>query len=75
VKVAKQTLTLRVPDNELAAAATHLDRFAKVNDAMVARCSCDGRTNVAFHNGELPAYLVRLDPATHRSEILVLAEP
>ena len=58
----------------MAAAATNLDRFAKVNDAMVARCGCDGRTNVAFQASELPAYLVRLDPATHRSAILVLAQ-
>ncbi|HXR25018.1 MAG TPA: hypothetical protein VN742_06630 [Candidatus Binataceae bacterium] len=74
VKVAERTLTLHIPDNQLAAAATNLDRFAKVNDAMVARCGCDGRTNVALQDGELPAYLVRLDPATHRSEILVLAQ-
>jgi hypothetical protein len=75
VKVAERTLTLRIPDQRLAAAATNLDRFAKVNDAMVARCGCDGRTNVAIQDGELPAYLVRLDPATRRSAILVLAQP
>jgi hypothetical protein len=74
VKVAEHTLTLRIPDDQLAAAATNLYRFAKVNDAMVARCGCDGRTNVASQDGELPAYLVRLDPATRRSEILVLAQ-
>ena len=74
VKIANRTLTLRIPDSQLAAAATNLDRFAKVNDAMVARCGCDGQTNVALQNGELPAYLVRLDPATRRSEILVLAQ-
>lgn len=74
VKVAERTLTLHIPDRQMAAAATNLDRFAKVNDAMVARCGCDGRTNVAFQASELPAYLVRLDPATHRSAILVLAQ-
>jgi hypothetical protein len=73
VEVSKRTLTLRLPDNQLAAAAINLDRFAKVNDAMVARCGCDGRTKVAIQPTQLPAYLVRLDPATRRSEILVLA--
>jgi hypothetical protein len=74
VKLTEHTLILRIPDDQLAAAATNLDRFAKVNDAMVARCGCDGHTNVASQDGELPAYLVRLDPATRRSEILVLAQ-
>ena len=73
VEVTKQTLTLRLPDDQWAAAAINLDRFAKVNDAMVARCGCDGRTKVAIEKTQLPAYLVRLDPATRKSEILVLA--
>ena len=73
VELAKHTLTLRLPVDQLAAAAVNLDRFAKVNDAMVARCGCDGRTKVAIQNTQLPAYLVRLDPATRKSEILVLA--
>lgn len=75
VKVAKRTLTLSIPDDRLGVAATNLDRFARVNDAMIARCGCDGQTNVALQDSELPAYLVRLDPATRRSEILVLASP
>jgi hypothetical protein len=72
VELAKHTLTLRLADDQLAAAAVNLDRFEKVNDAMVARCGCDGRTNVAIQKTQLPVYLVRLDPATRRSEILVL---
>jgi hypothetical protein len=73
IELAKHTLILRLPVDQLAAAAINLDRFAKVNDAMVARCGCDGRTKVAIQNTQLPAYLVRLDPATRKSEILVLA--
>jgi hypothetical protein len=73
VEVSKHTLTLRLPDDQLRAAAINLDLFAKVNDAMVARCGCDGRTKVAIQSTQLPAYLVRLDPATGRSEVLVLA--
>jgi hypothetical protein len=74
VKVAKHTLTLNIPDNQMAAAAINLDRFTTVNDALVARCGCDGQTKVSFEDSELPAYVVRLDPATRRSEILVLAQ-
>jgi hypothetical protein len=74
VKVAKHTLTLNIPDSQMAAAAINLDRFTTVNDALVARCGCDGQTKVSFEDSELPAYVVRLDPATRRSEILVLAQ-
>jgi hypothetical protein len=74
VKVERRTLTLGIMDEQLRSAAGNLDRFVKVNDAMIARCGCDGRTNVALQGSELPAYLVRLDPATRHSEILVLVQ-
>ena len=73
VAIAKHTMTLQLPDDQLTAAAVNLDLFAKVNDAMVARCGCDGRTKVAMQTTQLPAYFVRLDPATRKSEVLVLA--
>jgi hypothetical protein len=73
VRVARTSVLLRIPENNLDKAAINLDRFARINDAMIARCGCDGRTDVALQNGDLPAYLVRLDPQTRRSEILVLA--
>ncbi len=73
VAIAKQTLTLELPRNQLTAATLNLDILAKINDAMVARCGCDGRTKVALQDTRLPAYLVRLDPATRKSEVLVLA--
>jgi len=73
VEIAKQTLTLEMPSSQLTAAAINLDILAKINDAMVARCGCDGRTKVALQDTQLPAYLVRLDPATRKSEVLVLA--
>jgi len=53
----------------------NLDRFAVVNDGLVARCACPGETNVAFERNDLPAYLVRFDPALRQSAILVLAGP
>ena len=73
VAIAKQTLMLQLPSDQLAAAAINLDILAKINDGMVARCGCDGRTKVALQDTQLPAYLVRLDPATRKSEVLVLA--
>jgi hypothetical protein len=69
------TLTLRMPEDRLSATALNLDRLVNVNDGMVARCGCAGRTNVAMRTTDLPAYLVRIDPRTRESEVLVLAHP
>ncbi len=55
-------------------AALNLDRLAKINDATVARCRCDGRTNVAIAETGFPLYLVRLDLETRRSEVLILSD-
>ncbi len=63
---------LKVPRAEVQNAALNLDRFATINDAMVARCGCDGRTDVAIAETNFPLYLVRLDPETRRSEVLIL---
>lgn len=63
-------LDLVAPD--LAAAALNLDKFAQINDAVVARCGCDGRTNIGLGSSDLPAYVVRLDPETRESEVLIL---
>jgi len=73
VTVGRDTLNLWIPDDRLGTARLNLDRFAHINDALVARCHCDGRTNIAVQGSDLPAYLVRLDPETHRSEVLILA--
>jgi hypothetical protein len=68
-------IDLRVASSNLPAVALNLDRFARINDAMVARCHCDGRTNIAVEGSGLPAYLLRLDPDTKRSEVLVMPQP
>ncbi len=75
VKIGKRSVDLWIPDNHVALAQFNLDRFARVNNALVARCRCDARTNIAMQGSGLPAYLVRLDPATRQSEILILAQP
>lgn len=63
---------LKVPAASVQDAALNLDRFAAINDGMVARCGCDGRTDAAIAETNFPLYLVRLDPETKRSEVLIL---
>jgi hypothetical protein len=75
VEIGKRTLDLSLGDDQLANAALNLDRFARVNNGLVARCHCDGRTKVALSDSGLPAYLVRLDTASHQSEVLILDQP
>jgi hypothetical protein len=75
VEIGKRTLDLWLGDDQLATAALNLDRFARVNDGLVARCRCNGRTKVALKDSGLPAYLVRLDAASRQSEVLILDQP
>jgi len=65
-------LKLDLIEPNLSAAALNLDKFALINDTVVARCGCDGRTDVGVGTGDLPAYVVRLDPETRSSEVLIL---
>jgi hypothetical protein len=65
-------LKLDLIEPNLSVAALNLDKFALINDAVVARCGCDGRTDVGVGTGDLPAYVVRLDPETRGSEVLIL---
>lgn len=75
VRMRRNAVDVWVPDERLPTVALNLDRFAQINDALVARCHCDGRTNIVVTGTGLPAYLLRLDPETHRSEVLVLPRP
>jgi len=75
VEIGKRTVDLWLGDNQLSNAALNLDRFARVNDGLVARCHCDGQTKVALQDSGLPAYLVRLDTASRQSEVLILDQP
>jgi hypothetical protein len=72
VEVRGSTLNLSVDDANLPVAALSLDRLATINDAMVARCGCDARTNVAVAETGFPAYFIRLDPETRMSEVMIL---
>ena len=75
IELRQGTIDLRVAGASLPKVALNLNRFAKINDAMVARCRCDGRTNIAVEGSGLPAYLLRLDPETRQSEVLVMPQP
>jgi hypothetical protein len=65
-------LDLAIRGQQLQLAELQLDRLSTINDATVARCGCDGRTNVGIAETNFPLYLVRLDPETQRSEVLIL---
>jgi hypothetical protein len=72
VAVSDSTLNLSVNEANLPTAALSLDKLATINDAMVARCGCDARTNVAVAETGFPAYFIRLDPETKMSEVMIL---
>lgn len=72
VSLKDSTTTLAVRRAEVQSAALNLDRLTRINDALVARCGCDARTNVGIAETDFPLYLVRLDPETQRSEVLIL---
>jgi hypothetical protein len=65
-------LKLELIEPSLSIAALNLDRFAEINDAVIARCGCDAHTEVGLGAGDLPAYVARLDPENRRSEVLIL---
>jgi len=65
-------LNLAIRKQQLEVASLQLDRLSAINDATIARCGCDGRTNVGVAETNFPLYLVRLDPETQRSEVLIL---
>lgn len=72
VALKNSELDLAVRRQEIQLASLQLDRLSTINDATIARCGCDGRTNVGIAETNFPLYLVRLDPETQRSEVLIL---
>ncbi|MGA7873669.1 MAG: hypothetical protein WCA22_22510 [Candidatus Binatus sp.] len=72
VELNDSTLNLSIDDANMPLAALNLDRFTTINDAMVARCGCDARTDVAVAETGFPAYFIRLDPETRMSEDMIL---
>jgi hypothetical protein len=75
VELRGHTLDLHVESRNLPGVAFHLDHFITINDAMVARCHCDGRTNIAVEGSGLPVYLVGIDADTRNSAAIVMPQP
>jgi len=75
VDLRDRTLHLEVASRNLPDVAFNLDHFITINDAMVARCRCDGRTNIAVQGSGLPAYLVGIDTDTRNSAALIMPQP
>ncbi len=69
-----KVLNLWISESALPLSTTQLEHFAKINDAFAAWCGCDAKTTVSLAHSHLPAYLMRLDPDTGRSEVVVLVE-
>ena len=72
VALKEQEIDLAIHGEALRFAALKLDRLSAINDATIARCGCDGRTNVGVAETNFPLYLVRLDPETQQSEVLIM---
>jgi hypothetical protein len=72
VEMTKSTLTLSIDDANLQLAALSIDKLVAINDAMAARCGCDAHTDVAVIETGFPAYVIRLDPETRMSEVMIL---
>ncbi len=75
VNVGHDGMRLNVAAPRLSDVRFNLNRFARINDAMVARCRCDGHTTIDVAGSGLPAYLLRLDPETRQSEVVVMPQP
>ena len=72
LELKKTKLKLSIDDANLQLAALSIDRLATINDGMAARCGCDARTDVAVIETGFPAYVIRLDPETRMSEVMIL---
>ena len=70
--ITPERVVLRISASEITDATRNLDSFTRVNDALSARCGCLGRTDVVVSETGLPAYLVRLDVESKRSEVVVM---
>src|SRR6516164_9460606 len=75
VDIGRREVGLGLGDDQFANAQLNLDRLVRVNDGLVVRCRCNGRTTVALKESGLPAYLVRLDTADRQSEVLIFYQP
>jgi hypothetical protein len=74
ISVGHNGIRLNVAERRLPDVRFNLNRFARINDAMIARCRCDGHTAIDVAGSGLPVYLLRLDPQTRQSEVVVMPQ-
>jgi hypothetical protein len=74
ISVSGGTARLGVGSGSLPALRLNLLKLSEVNDAVIARCKCAGRTNVVLIDKGVPAYLVRISPSRGQSQILILPQ-
>jgi hypothetical protein len=72
IDVRDGSVQLWVTKEHMPALDFNMKKLAEINDALVARCGCAGRTNVGTSDTGFPVYLVRLEPETRQSQVIVL---
>jgi len=72
VDVHDGSVQLWVTNQRMAELDFNMKTLAEINDVVVARCGCAGRTNVGTSDTGFPVYLVRLDPDTRQSQVIAL---
>lgn len=72
VRVKQSKLTFSIDDADLPLVALNLDKLSTANDALTARCGCGARTEIAVAETGFPVYIIRLDPETRMSEVMIL---
>ena len=72
VDVQDGSVQLWVTNQQMPTLDFNMKTLAEINDAVVARCGCAGRTNVGTYDTGFPVYLVRLDPDTRQSQVIAM---
>jgi hypothetical protein len=72
VRVKESKLTFSIDDADLPLVELNLDKLSTANDALTARCGCGARTEIAVSETGFPVYIIRVDPETRMSEVMIL---
>jgi hypothetical protein len=72
IDVQDGSVQLWVSNQQMPTLDFNMKTLAEINDALVARCGCAGRTNVGTYDTGFPVYLVRLDPDTRQSQVIAM---
>ncbi|MGH7906474.1 MAG: hypothetical protein ACREP6_07575 [Candidatus Binataceae bacterium] len=75
VSVRRGVAEIAVQREMLPALSINLARLVKINDALIARCRCAGRTSVVLPETGFPIYVATLNPDLRQSQVLILPQP